>query len=222
MATKAKNTKKAVKATSTISLPKAPSKTASKVTNSTLPKTAGKKPAAKPAKPAPQQSSVATLAPQKAQNPQQKTQAYVNKKGALVPAIVNIFTNAVNNATPLLINKTITATLYHTFVAYNGSTNMAAIGNMHSCLPAHFYKRGATIGCINSFVNDANKGAHYACSAFKTIYSAQYKPAHVKAYSALLLSQATINPLLQAWAVHFGYKSFKVKAFWQHVSKLSA
>ena len=220
MATKKQNTKttaaKTTKATSTISLPKVPAKTtAGIITNTTLPKKVTKAAAPKT------QSNVATLVAQQVNPNQVLANAVTKHKGALVPSIVQYFTQQALN-TSCLNNKTTTAVLYHAFMAFNGKTNMLAIANSHSCMPAHYYKKGATIGCINSFVNDAKKAAHYACSAFNTIYNGQYKAAHIKAFTVLSLNQTIVNPLLTLWAKHLNITGFKASAFWAHIAKASA
>lgn len=224
--TKATTTKATTKAATTtkggvITMPKP--KAANKVVNSTVPPKAvkaahkvtkplvlGKAPV-KVAAPVAPPLGVPTLA-----------QSIVTHKGALVPAIVALFTSHAANNT-ILNNKTTAANLYHAFIAFNGSTNMLAISKTHSCLPAHYYLKGATIGNASSFVNDAKRPKHYCCSAFAGIYTANLKPANVKALSLLNINMAVCLPTLQAWQSALGFKgAVNQKGFTAFINKLIA
>ena len=204
---------------STISL------TTGKVTNTTLPTKANKvKPASKPAS-KPAAAPVAVLTAGAAPTAASQLFATVNKRnGALVPAI----TAAINTnlqAGGKLANKSNTATLYHTLCAFGNVSHMASLTNTHSCMPHLWYKKGATIGCIHSLVNDAKKQAHYACAVFKGIYTNNHKPAQIKGLVVMQLAASTggnINAVLQLWAAQLNIVGFTPKVFWQHVNKLSA
>ena len=176
----------------------------------TKPLTAGKAPV-KVAAPIAAPNGVLTLA-----------QTVAKHKGALNKPIVTLFT-AHNANGHILANKTTSANLYHAFIAYNGNTNMYAISKLHTCLPAHFYLKGATIGNAASFVNDAKKCKHYACSAFAGIYTSNLKAGNIKALSLLAIQSAATLPTLQAWHKALKIKgAFNAKAFAAFVSKLIA